>query len=60
MDQFDEKITRELLKKTRNEIGKFAWENKWSVIFQMRQKYGESLNKEMAENIYDEMRRKKK
>ena len=60
MKQFGEKMTREILKKTRKEFGKFAWENKWSVVFQVCQKYGDSLDKKLTEKIYDELKEEKK
>jgi len=55
--KFDRKTLEEILKKTRKDIGWVAWKSKTSVIFSLRAKYGDSIDKDEAVKIYDQMRK---
>jgi hypothetical protein len=57
MEKFGKKMTREILKKTRKDFGKYAWQSKESILFHVIQKYGESIDKDLAGKIYDELRK---
>jgi hypothetical protein len=58
--KFDNNTLCELIKKAKEEIGQFDWNNKGSFLFYFYAKYGDSIDKEEANRMYDILKRKEK
>jgi hypothetical protein len=58
--KFDNNTLCELIKKAKSETGHFDWNNKESFLFHFRAKYGDSVDKEEANRMYDILKKKEK
>jgi hypothetical protein len=53
----EEKI-KEILTDLKEQLGEQVWNNKSSILFTMKSKYGKILNTELASKIYDNLKEK--
>jgi len=55
--KLDDHSLEEILRQIRKDIGKAAWQSKSSVLFSLRAKYGDIIDKEVVSKIYDKIQK---
>ncbi len=55
MSKSTEDKLRKIMEELFRDLGIRCWQNKSSIIFSLRSKYGDTLNIELAESIYDQI-----
>ena len=55
MSNFNNSVLKHILQEYKFDIPGYKWEEKESVLFELKAKFGDLFDREEAEKIYDEM-----
>ena len=56
MTELSDQTLREILLKYKKNIGRVAWKEKEKILFELKSLYGNSFNKDKANEIYENIK----